>query len=54
MKLPQRGHLSGCFQSRIRCREDVGQAGLNLIQTGEPRGQSRFKARVNCGGWTGG
>ena len=48
-KIPHLGHLSGCFQRRMRCKGETGQAGLNFSHRRAPRGGSRFNTAANFG-----
>jgi len=47
--IPHLGHLSGCFQMRMRCNGETGQTGLNFSHWRAPRGGSRFNTAANFG-----
>jgi hypothetical protein len=53
-KLPHLGHLSGCFQGRMRCQDATGQAGLNFNHWRTPRGGNRFNTVENFGAFLSG
>src|SRR5208283_2649976 len=53
-KIPHLGHLSGCFQGRMRCNGETGQAGLNFNHWRSARGGSRFNTAANFGAIRGG